>query len=84
MEYLTEKHGVFQFETKSEKACYLGRLIHIDSKELITEFMDPEGKWDSKMTNRPGDVRVIEYDTDYINSLKLVNEYERNYINDNK
>lgn len=72
LRYLTDTHGIFQFYTKSEKACYLGRLQSIDSKNLQIEFLDPRAKWTGKMTFRPGDVRVIHFDTDYINSLKLL------------
>lgn len=77
LKFLTKKFGVFQFYTKSETACYLGRLISIDSKQLIIDFLDPKGKWTGKMKFRPGDIRVIEFDTDYINSLKLVSKQRK-------
>ena len=48
---LTKKYGIFQFDLKTEKACYLGKL------KLLTK---------SKLT--------IEFDTDYINSLKLISK----------
>jgi hypothetical protein len=72
LKFLTKKFGVFQFYTKSEKACYVGRLISIDSKQLVIDFLDPKGKWTGEMEFRPDDIRVIEFDTDYINSLKLL------------
>jgi hypothetical protein len=72
LSYLTKKHKVFQLYTKSETACYLGRLRSIDSKKLIIDFLGTNGKWEGKMTFRPGDIRTIQYDNDYINSLKLV------------
>ncbi len=34
--------------------------------------LNPKGKWEGQMKFRNGDIRVIEFDTDYINSLKLV------------
>ncbi len=74
LKYLTKKFGVFQIYTKSEKASYLGRLISLSSKELIIENFNPKGKWDGQFTFRPGDLRTIEFDNDYINSLKLVAE----------
>ena len=73
LEYLNDNFGVFQLYTKSEKACYIGRLISLDSKELVIESLSIRGKWDGYMTFRPRAIRVIEFDTDYINSLKLVN-----------
>jgi len=72
LNYLSDNFGVFQFFTKSEKACYLGKIKSLDSKHLIINYLNPKGKWDGVMTFRPGDIRVIEFDTDYINSLKLL------------
>jgi hypothetical protein len=72
LSFLTDKYKVFQFQTKSETASYLGRLKSIDSKKLIIDFLDTNGQWGGEMSFRPGDVRVIEFDNDYINSLKLV------------
>ena len=78
LNYLTDNFGVFQFYTKSEKASYLGRLISLTTKELKIENLNPKGKWNGQMTFRPGDLRTIEFDTDYINSLKLVAESNKN------
>lgn len=77
LNHLTEKFGVFQLETKSETKCYLGRLKSIDSKQLEIDFLNADGKWDGQMVFRPNDIRVIEFDTDYINSLKLVSGTKR-------
>jgi hypothetical protein len=72
LKYLSETYGAFQVYKKSETACYLGRLKTIDNKEIIMDELNPKGKWYGKMKFRTGDIRVIEFDTDYINSLKLV------------
>lgn len=77
LKYLTENFGVFQVYTKSEAACYLGRLKSIDKKELIMDNLNPKGKWDGQIKFRTIDIRVIEFDTDYINSLKLVSTTEK-------
>jgi len=77
LKFLTKKFGVFQFYAKSEKACYLGRLKSIDSKKLIIDFLDPKGKWSQTMKFRPGDIRIIQFDNDYINSLKLIAKQKR-------
>ncbi|AUC76174.1 hypothetical protein [Olleya sp. Bg11-27] len=74
LNYLTERFGVFQIYTKSEKSSYLGRLISLTSKKLVIENFTPKGKWDGQITFRPGDLRTIEFDNDYINSLKLIAE----------
>src|SRR6185436_4537039 len=72
LSFLTKKFGVFQFYTKSETACYLGRLKSLDSKLLVIDFLDTDGKWNGQMKFRPNDIRTIEFKTDYINSLKLI------------
>lgn len=72
LKYLTDNFGVFQVYTKSETACYLGRLKSIDNKQLVMDKLNPKGKWSGQIKFRTGDIRVIEFDTDYINSLKLV------------
>ena len=71
LSYLTKKYGIFAFFTKSEKSCYLGKLHSLSSKELVIDYINPKGKWTKQMTFRPGDIRTIEFDTDYVNSLKL-------------
>ena len=77
LKYLTDNFDVFQVYTKSETACYLGRLKSIDNNELIMDNLNPKGKWDGQMKFRTNEIRVIEFDTDYINSLKLVSITKR-------
>ncbi len=72
LKYLTDKYGLFLIYTKSETACYVGRLKSIDEKKLVIDYMDPKGKWDGVITFKPDAIRVIEFYTDYLNSLKLV------------
>lgn len=72
LQYLTENFGVFQVYTKSVTTCYLGRLKSIDKKKFIMDNLSPKGKWDGQITFKNNDIRVIEFDTDYINSLKLL------------
>jgi hypothetical protein len=76
---LTYKYGVFQLYTKSETACYLGKLTTIDTKQLIIDYLTTNGKWAGQMKFRPGDIREIEFDTDYINSLRLISR-DKKYI----
>lgn len=72
LEYLNANAGLFLIFTKSESACYVGRFNSLDSRELTIDSFDTKGKWDGQMSFRPGDIRVIEFDTDYLLSLKLV------------
>lgn len=72
LNFINEKYGLFLFYTKSETACYVGKLISIDSRSLVINFMDTDARWIRKVSFRPGDVRVIEFDTDYLKSLQLL------------
>jgi len=77
LKHLTENFGVFEVYKKSEKVCYLGKLQSINDKELIIDYLDTEGKWDGQMKFKTSAIRVIEFDTDYINSLKLVSTIKK-------
>ncbi|MCG2612004.1 hypothetical protein LZZ90_10845 [Flavobacterium sp. SM15] len=76
LEYLTTNFGVFQVATKRESACYLGKLVTIDNEELIITFLNTRGKWSDEISFNPKKIRLIEFDTDYINSLKLIGDLE--------
>ena len=71
---LTKKYGIFQFELKTEKACYLGKLKSLTKSKLTIDYLNPKGLWTKQMQFRPNDIRTIEFDTDYINSLKLISK----------
>ncbi|MET4083528.1 hypothetical protein ABIB40_003500 [Pedobacter sp. UYP30] len=74
LKYLTDNFSVFQVYLKSETACYLGRHKSINKKELIMDDLSPKGIWKGKMKFRTDSISEIEFDTDYINSLKLVSK----------
>ncbi len=77
LKYLTDKFGVFEVYSKSDTECYLGRLKSIDSNELVIDNLDTKGKWDGQLKFKIGEIRVIQFDNDYINSLKLVAKKSR-------
>lgn len=74
--FLASKYEIFQIATKSDKAVYLGKLIEINEEEVLIDFLGDEGKFDGEMSFNPNKIRVIEFDTDYINSLKLIVDEE--------
>jgi hypothetical protein len=80
LKYLADNFGVFQVYTKSETTCYLGRLKTIDNKELVMDNLNPRGKWDGQIKFKTSDIRVIEFDTDYTNSLKLVSTTKKSKL----
>ena len=71
---LTKKYGVFQFDLKTETACYLGKVKSLSQGKLTIDYLNPKGVWTKQMHFRPGDIRTIEFDTDYIKSLKMISE----------
>lgn len=70
--YITNKYGIFQIAKKSAKSAYLGKLIELTDEELIIDFLDTKGQFGGELSFNPQKIRVIEFDTDYINSLKLM------------
>ena len=75
--FLANKYEIFQIATKSDKAVYLGKLIELNEEELVIDFLGTEGQFEGEMSFKPNKIRVIEFDTDYINSLKLIVDEER-------
>ena len=75
--FLANKYEIFQIATKSDKAVYLGKLIELDEEELVIDFLGTEGEFEGEMSFKPNKIRVIEFDTDYINSLKLIVDQEK-------
>ena len=70
--FLAIKYEIFQIAKRSDKAVYLGKLIELNEKELLLDFLGTEGEFDGEMRFKLNKIRVIEFDTDYINSLKLI------------
>jgi hypothetical protein len=71
---LTKKYKVFTIYKKENDVCWLGRLKSIDDTVLTIDDLNPKGKWDGQKKFKIKDIRVIEFDTDYINSLKRVSK----------
>jgi hypothetical protein len=72
LNYVNNKYGIFQISKKSAKSAYLGKLIELNDEELTIDFLDIKGQFGGDLSFNPQKIRVIEFDTDYINSLKLV------------
>lgn len=76
LNFISDKYGLFQIATKSDKAVYIGKVHEYNDDELVIDFVNTKAKWDGKKYFTPKKIRVIEFDTDYINSLQLVLESE--------
>jgi hypothetical protein len=75
--FIANRYEIFQIATKSDKAVYLGKLMELNEKELLIDFLGTEGKFEGEMSFKQNKIRVIEFDTDYINSLKLIVDEEK-------
>jgi hypothetical protein len=69
---LTKKYRVFSVHTKEDDVCWLGRLNRIEDKLVIIDDLTPKAKWDGQFKFKEGEIRVVEFDSDYVNSLKLL------------
>jgi hypothetical protein len=74
LSYLTEKYGVFQFDLRSNTYCYIGKVKSIDKNSLTIDYLDSIGNWSETREYKLGNIRTIQYDSDYINSLLLVSK----------
>jgi len=72
LEHVTRKFGVFMLENAQEEECYLGRLKEVDADIYVIDFLDPEGKWEGEIEFEFDEIRSVMFDSDYVNSLKLV------------
>lgn len=75
--FLADKYEIFQIAKKSDKAVYLGKLMEINEEELVIDFLGLEGEFEGEMSFKLNKIRAIEFDTDYINSLKLIVDKEK-------
>ncbi|MFL5764595.1 MAG: hypothetical protein ACJ77K_11690 [Bacteroidia bacterium] len=72
LETLTKKFGIFIVYTKEQGVCWLGKLNTINEKTLVIDDLTPKAKWDGQMKFKTKEIIMVEFDTDYVNSLKLV------------
>ena len=71
--HLSHKFGLFQFNMRTNKTCWLGTVKKITGSDLKIDYLTPRATWTKTMPPfKLGNIRTIEFDTDYINSLKLV------------
>jgi hypothetical protein len=69
---ISKKYGVFAFHRKPQYKFRVGKLKSLDKKQLVIDALDPDAEWIGTNQFRPSDIRTIEFDTDYLNSLMIV------------
>ncbi len=70
--YLSKRGGLFQIQDKVDASLFIGTLHHIDDKYLTIKTLNPKAKWDRILKFKHSEIMNIDFDTDYINSLKLL------------
>ena len=71
--YISDKFGLFQFDMRTHKTCWLGKVKKITGNDMKIDYLNPRALWSTTMpTYKLGNIRTIQFDTDYINSLLLV------------
>ncbi|PCJ63621.1 MAG: hypothetical protein COA58_15910 [Bacteroidetes bacterium] len=82
LNHLTAKFGTFQFDSKSNLYSYIGKVKSIKKNNLTIDSLSPKGVWAETQDYKLGNIRTIQYDTDYLNSLLLVaNQKKKNKKN---
>ena len=76
--YISNKFGIFQFNMKVDSTSWLGSVKKIAGSDLKIDYLTPRATWTNDMPPfKLGNIRTIEFDTDYINSLKLIAKRKR-------
>ena len=68
--YLTTRFGVFSIENRSGTACNLCRFKERKESSFTFDTMNPKGEWDGQLTLDYDKIKVVEFESDYIKSLK--------------
>lgn len=74
-EWLSDNQIVFQIDNKDESMCWIGKIEDSTDKSIFLTNFTPKGTWKtSYYTFRKNNIRIISFDTDYINSLLNYNK----------
>ncbi len=71
---IEKKYEIFQFQDQLENSVEIGVLDEIENDALHLIYLKANGKFDKKYTYEydVNDIRKINFDTNYLNSLKLL------------
>lgn len=71
--YISDKFGLFLFDMRTHKSCWLGKVKSITGNDLKIDYLNPRAIWSTTMPPfKLGNIRTIQFNNDYINSLLLV------------
>lgn len=72
-ESISSKYKLVEFELKSEHIVYIGKITSVEDKFIHIKSLSPTAKWNKEPKKiRISDIRLIQFDNDYLNSLNLL------------
>jgi len=73
--YLMRHETVIQFDFHDETVCYIGKIKKIFTKSMRVLHLDTKGKWTDESSYQIEQIRTIQFDNDYTNSLYIYNKW---------
>ncbi|MDE5527345.1 hypothetical protein [Elizabethkingia meningoseptica] len=74
VENINKNFGIFSLAKKKDYAIYPGKLKKLTDKKIILTWIDLNANWKKNREFTKDKVRTIEFDSDYLVSLKLLSE----------
>lgn len=74
LQTLSDRFGLFTLYMKSESACHVGRLRSFEGKRFTIDYLTTRARWEGTMSFIANNIRIIEFDNDYLRSLRCVYE----------
>jgi hypothetical protein len=77
LKMISNKFGAFEIEKKDETVCFIGRFINITNYHVVIQEIDEKANWVELEKYRLSSIRIIQFDTDYNNTLILYNRTKK-------
>lgn len=78
-ESINKNFGILSLAKKRDDAIYPGKLKKLTDKKIILTWIDLKANWGKNREFTKEKIRTIDFDTDYLTSLKLLAENNNNY-----
>ncbi|ABZ94686.1 Hypothetical protein LBF_2189 [Leptospira biflexa serovar Patoc strain 'Patoc 1 (Ames)'] len=81
LKYISEKYGILEVQTDALSKSYLGKFKKLENNCIILKNLTPKAKWNGNTKLIENKIRIIKFDNDYINSIKLILKIKTNKFN---
>ncbi|MGN6435013.1 MAG: hypothetical protein ACTHMM_00710 [Agriterribacter sp.] len=75
--YIDKHHKLIQVDTKDGKAFDVLKLKYIENNIYFLDELLTNAKWRDVMEFKENIFRIISFDNDYLNSLKLITKFKK-------